>query len=430
MYAQPAVHTNRYSETTCVKSGRLVLKKIAVKQLTVGMFVHGFDERWHKHPFWRSQFLIKDESRLREVQTSGIDQCWIDVSKGQDAPGEKPPESVATTAASSERSAKPRPERVALADELQRAARLRARSAQAMRRMFAEVRLGNAIAPGECISLVDDVVESINRHPDALLSLARLKNADEYTYMHSVAVCALMVALGRQLGLDDVQCREAGMAGMLHDLGKAAMPQDVLNKPGKLTPEEFAIIKQHPVRGYEMLLAGADVSEGVMDVCHHHHERVDGTGYPEGLAGDRISLLARMGAVCDVYDAVTSDRPYKAGWDPAHALSQMATWKGHFDPVIFQSLVKSIGIYPTGSLVRMRSGRLAVVLDQNPAALTKPRVKLFFSTKAGLPIKPQVLDLASAQAVDQIEGRESPENWNFPYLTELWDGDAALKQAR
>jgi HD-GYP domain-containing protein (c-di-GMP phosphodiesterase class II) len=406
-----------------------VLKKVAVNQLTVGMFVHGFDESWHKHPFWRNQFLIKDPSRLREVQASGIPHCWIDVSKGLDLSSEKPPEPAAATVASP-RSPPPKLERAPLSDELQRAARLRARSAEAMRRMFTEVRLGNAIEPGECVSLVDDVVESINRNPDALLSLARLKNADEYTYLHSVAVCALMVALGRQLGFDDAQCHEAGMAGMLHDLGKAAMPQDVLNKPGKLTPEEFAVIKQHPVRGYEMLLAGGDVSEGVLDVCHHHHERVDGTGYPGGLADERISLLARMGAVCDVYDAVTSDRPYKAGWDPAQALSQMATWKGHFDTAIFQSFVKSVGIYPTGSLVRMRSGRLAVVLDQNPAALTRPRVKLFFSTKAGLPLKPQVLDLASPHAADRIEAREPNENWNFPYLTELWDGDAALKQAR
>jgi putative nucleotidyltransferase with HDIG domain len=407
-----------------------VLKKVAVNELTVGMFVHGFDESWHKHPFWRNQFLIKDQSRLREVQASGIPHCWIDVSKGLDLSSEKPQEPTAAAVANLERLPGAKLERVPLSDELQRAARLRARSAQAMRRLFSEVRLGNAIEPGECVSLVDDVVESINRHPDALLSLARLKDADEYTYMHSVAVCALMVALGRQLGLTDAQCHEAGMAGMLHDLGKAAMPQDVLNKPGKLTPEEFEIIKQHPVRGYEMLVTGADVSEGVRDVCRHHHERVDGTGYPDGLRGEGISLLARMGAVCDVYDAVTSDRPYKAGWDPAHALSQMATWKGHFDPVIFQTFVKSVGIYPTGSLVRMRSGRLAVVLDQNPSTLTKPRVKIFFSTKAGLPLKPQVLDLASPHTADQIEARESPENWNFPYLTELWGGDAALKQAR
>jgi HD-GYP domain-containing protein (c-di-GMP phosphodiesterase class II) len=405
-----------------------VLKKITVNQLTVGMFVHGFDASWRNHPFWRNQFPIKDQSRLREVQESGIQHCWIDVSKGRDVSSEKTPELPAAELTNLE--PQPKQERVSLSDELQRAARLRARAAETMRHMFTEARLGNAIEPGECVSLVDDVVESINRHPDALLSLVRLKNADEYTYLHSVAVCALMVALGRQLGLGDAQCHEAGMAGMLHDLGKAAMPQEVLNKPGKLTPAEFEIVKQHPVRGHEMLLAGAHVSEAVMDVCRHHHERVDGTGYPDGLTVEQISLLARMGAVCDVYDAVTSDRPYKAAWDPAQALSQMATWKGHFDPAIFQSFVRSVGIYPTGSLVRMRSGRLAVVLEQNPSTLTKPRVKLFFSTKAGLPLKPQVLDLAAPHAVDQIEARESPENWNFTYLTELWGGDTALRQAR
>ena len=414
-----------------------MLKKIAVNQLTVGMFVHGFEESWLKHPFWRNRFLIKDAATLREIQTSGVKQCLIDISQGQDVPTPQgqdvstPPAPASTPAPAREpaaESAAPRP-RIPLSEELHRAAQLRARSAETMRHMFSEVRLGNAIEPAVCAPLVDDVVESINRHPDALLSLARLKTADEYTYMHSVAVCALMVALGRQLGFGDAQCREAGMAGMLHDLGKAAMPQDVLNKPGKLTEEEFELIKQHPVRGYEMLRAGGAVSEAVMDVCHHHHERYDGTGYPGRLAGEQISLLARMGAVCDVYDAVTSDRPYKAGWDPAHSLAQMASWRGHFDQAVFQMFVKSIGIYPTGSLVRMRSGRLAVVLEQNAAALTRPRVKLFFSTKAGLPLKPQVLDLAAAHTTDQIEAREPPEKWNFPYLTELWDGDAALKQA-
>lgn len=403
-----------------------MLKKIAVNQLTVGMYVDRFEENWLKHPFWRNRFLIKDAARLQEIRASGVQVCWIDLSKGQDVAPDKPEPSVLTKV---EQAAPPKRERKPLAEELQEAARLRARSAEAMRRLFTEVRLGNAIEPGACVSLVDDVVESIDRHPDALLSLARLKNADEYTYMHSVAVCALMVSLGRQLSLNDDQCRDAGMAGMLHDLGKAAMPQDILNKPGKLTNEEFDIIKTHPLRGYEMLLDSTNVSDGAKDVCRHHHERMDGTGYPDALPGDKISLFARMGAVCDVYDAVTSDRPYKAGWDPAHALSQMATWKGHFDSMVFQSFVKSVGIYPTGSLVKMRSGRLAVVLEQNPATLTKPRVKIFFSTKAGLPLEPQVLDLSSAQVNDQIESREAPENWNFPYLNELWGADAALKSA-
>ncbi|HEY4212746.1 MAG TPA: HD-GYP domain-containing protein [Steroidobacteraceae bacterium] len=405
-----------------------MLKKIPVNQLTVGMFIHGFEESWLKHPFWRNKFLIRDEATLREIQKSGVKTCLIDISQGDDVKPVKPLESAATLKVLETPAA--RPKKVEMADELQRAAQLRARSAETMRHMFTEVRLGNAIEPDVCAPLVDDVVESINRHPDALLSLARLKTADEYTYMHSVAVCALMVSLGRQLGFSDGQCREAGMAGMMHDLGKAAMPQDVLNKPGKLTDEEFAIIKQHPVRGYEMLAPGPKITDGVRDVARHHHERFDGTGYPDRLAGEKISQLARMSAVCDVYDAVTSDRPYKAGWDPAHSLSQMASWKGHFDPAIFQMFVKSVGIYPTGSLVRMKSGRLAVVMEQNTAILTKPIVKLFFSTKAGLPLKPQVLDLSNANTSDQIESRELPENWNFPYLTELWDPEGMVQVAK
>jgi cyclic di-GMP phosphodiesterase len=159
----------------------------------------------------------------------------------------------------------------------------------------------------------------------------------------------------------------------------------------------------------------------VLDVCLHHHERMDGTGYPDKQSAETISVFARTGAICEVYDAVTSNRPYKAGWDPAYALTQMASWQGHFDKPMFQSFVRCIGIYPTGSLVRMKSGKLAVVMDQNAAALTKPTVRLFFSTRSGEPIRPEVLNLAT-DSRDQIECPEPPEKWKFAYVNELWDG--------
>jgi HD-GYP domain-containing protein (c-di-GMP phosphodiesterase class II) len=401
------------------KSSRLVLKKVPVNQLAVGMYLHALEGNWLDHPFWRNGFLIQDARTLQKVLESGVQHCFIDVAQGADTPAQPAPAPVRA----SEPTPPPAPkrERVSLADEIEYATRLRTRSAQAMRDLFSEARMGKAIDAGACSSLVEDVAASIDRHPDAFRSLTRLKTADEYTYMHSVAVCALMVSLGRQLGLDDAQCREAGLAGMLHDVGKALMPQDVLNKPGKLTPEEFDIIKTHPRRGYELLLSAKNIPAGALDVCLHHHERYDGTGYPERQAAENISQVSRMGAICDVYDAVTSNRPYKAGWDPAFAITQMASWQGHFDREIFRSFVRCIGIYPTGSLVRMRSGRLAVVLEPNAEALTKPRVKLFFSTKSGEPIKPEVVDLAT-DARDQIEGPESPEKWRFPYLEELWAG--------
>jgi putative nucleotidyltransferase with HDIG domain len=254
-----------------------------------------------------------------------------------------------------------------------------------------------------------------------LISLARLKTADDYTYMHSVAVCALMVALARQLGLDEKETREAGMAGLLHDLGKALMPMEVLNKPGKLTDEEFAIIKTHPVEGHRLLVEGKTASATVLDVCLHHHEKVDGSGYPDRLPADRISLHAKMGAVCDVYDAITSNRPYKAGWDPAESIRKMTEWsKGHFDERVFQAFVKSIGIYPTGSLVKLTSGRLAVVVEQSEKSLLAPRVKAFFSTKSQVYIPPELIDLSRPGTTEKIVGREDAAKWGIKNLDELW----------
>jgi putative nucleotidyltransferase with HDIG domain len=286
--------------------------------------------------------------------------------------------------------------------------------------MFQEVRLGNSFDPETCAPLVADVVDSVHRNSDALVSLSRLKLADEYTYLHSLTVCALMVSLGKQLGFDQAECHEAGMAGLMHDLGKAAMPMEIINKPGKLTPEEFEIIRGHPQRGYEMLLAAGVTNAAVLEVCRHHHERMDGAGYPGRLAGDKLSLLVRMSAICDVYDAITSNRPYKAGWDPAESLAQMASWKGHFDEDVLRVFIRSLGIYPTGSLVRLHSGRLAVVISQNAGKLTAPMVKVFFSTNSGTQLKREVLDLHAPGCSDRIVAREPPEKWPFGNLENLW----------
>jgi putative nucleotidyltransferase with HDIG domain len=397
-----------------------MLKKIAISQLQTGMFVDKVDAPWFQHSLWKTRFLIKDRETLTRVRTCGAKDCWIDTSHGKDVSAPITP-TPSTTRVEAAPVAKPVVRR-SMGDELITASDIIKRSKAAVVSLFAEARMGNAVNTSECEPLVNDIVGSVDRNGDALISLCRLKIADEYTYMHSVSVCALMVSLGRQLGLDEATCRDAGMAGLLHDLGKAAIPQDILNKPGKLTDDEFTVVKSHPVKGYETLLASGVENERVLDVCRHHHEKMDGSGYPDKLNAENISLVARMSAVCDVYDAVTSNRPYKAGWDPAESVSRMASWQGHFDPVVLQTFIKTIGIYPTGSLVRMASGKLAIVVEQNAAKLTAPKVKLFFSTKSGMPLEPRLVNLMESHVTDKIVARESPENWNFnfAYLNDLW----------
>lgn len=405
-----------------------MLKRISTAQLRTGMYLHEFCGSWMEHPFWRQKFLLKNPADLRRILDSGIREVWIDTAKGLDVPeGEAAiDETQAETEANAQLEAaavQPLPsfEATPLARELVHAEKICARAREAVTSVFQEARMGRALEADTLLPLVAEITGSVARNPGALISLARLKHKDEYTYMHSVAVCALMASLSRQLGLDEEHTREAGLAGLLHDLGKALIPDEILNKPGKLSDSEFNTIKGHPLRGAELLQGSQGAGTIPFDVCLHHHEKMDGTGYPHRLAGEQISLFARMGAVCDVYDAITSDRPYKAGWSPAEAMHKMAGWcNGHFDEQIFRGFVKAMGIYPTGSLVRLASGRLGVVMEQNPSELLKPRIKAFFSLQKQQHISPEVVDLALPSNQDRIVAREDAEKWGFRGLDALW----------
>lgn len=379
------------------------------------------------HPFWNTQFLLEDPDDLAGLMSSQVRELWIDTAQGLDAQGARTEAEVVASTEELMHDTAVRdvraPTHEALDVEIARAARICGRARSAVVSLFAEARMGRAITTAQLTPLVDEIASSVLRNPGVLISLARLKTKDDYTYMHSVAVCGLMISLGRQMGLPESDMREIGLAGMVHDLGKAEVPDEILNKPGKLTEQEFNTIKNHPAAGHRMLLEGQGVGTIPLDVCLHHHEKFDGSGYPEGLADKAISLYAKMGTVCDVYDAITSTRPYKAGWSPAEALSKMVEWsEGHFDRAIFQAFIKCLGIYPVGSLVRLESGLLAVVLETSNRSLLTPSVKTFYCTRRKERLHPKIIDLSRAGARDKITNWEAPGNWPFPDLDELWSG--------
>lgn len=407
-----------------------MLKKIKPSDVRLGMYIEKIRGNWLEHPFWRKSFKISEQKDLDKLINCGLDEIWIDTRKGLDVEvceksNLETPESSNALIADSDKQiteiteitevpqpAKKTLSQIPVEEELSTAKKIHGKAKKIVTTVFNDVRMGKALEIEEAALLVDEINQSIERNPNALLSLIRLKSIDEYTYLHSVAVCMLMIALGRQLDLNGDQLKQAGIAGLLHDIGKMAVPNEVLNKPGKLTDEELNIIREHPQRGWEILKSCYQVNESALDVCLHHHEHMDGQGYPEKLSGDALTLFARMGAVCDVYDAITSERCYKKAWMPAEAIRKMAAWEnGHFDETVFHAFVKTIGIYPNGTLLKLKSGRLGVVIEQSRKSLTIPVIKIFFSIRAGAHIPVEILDLS--KATDSIENIEDPLKWHL-----------------
>ncbi|AKR42386.1 HD-GYP domain-containing protein [Methylophilus sp. TWE2] len=419
-----------------------MLKTIAVKDVRMGMYIHALKGPWMDHPFWTSQFVLTDPEDLKKLLASPIKEVVIDTVWGKDVADNEakdneispmtdkemamleldgpvedlPPLKSSTVETPVFNSVKLKT--ATLEAEREQAAKIIASSRQAVASMFNDLRMGKAIETEVVMPIVEEISASVARNVHALISLVRLKTADDYTYMHSVAVCALMAALARELKLSETEVKQAGLAGLMHDMGKAGIPLPILNKPGSLTDNEFHVIQEHPKLGYDMLLK-ANISDPVtLDVCLHHHEKIDGSGYPEKLTSNQISLFAKMGGICDVYDAVTSARAYKPAWEPGMALKRMASWNGHFDPVVFKAFVKSLGIYPIGTVVILKSGRLAVVVKQNTHSLLKPVVKAFFSTKSRIHIP--VIELDLSKNMDEIVGNESVDNWGIGNIDHLW----------
>ena len=414
-----------------------MLKRIAVEDLQPGMFVNELCGSWIEHSLWRSRFRVDTPDDVLRVQKSGVRQVWIDTDKGVDAPAARPGASLeeaqaridATLAQAARvaREAGNSPRRVSSEEEAPRAKALLARARPALLGLFASAREGERLDLDQAREIVAGVHASVARNSGSLISLARLRVADDYTSLHAIAVSAMMSGLARQLGMDDEGVREAGLAGLLLDIGKARIPSKILRKPGALTEEEFEVMRSHAEKGHELLCGMGIASHAVLDVCLHHHEKLDGSGYPHALRGDAIGEMARMGAICDTYDAITASRPYRreAGMSPAEAVRKMAEWTtDQYDERVFQAFVKTVGVFPIGSAVLLACGRLGVVVENHEHALLRPRVKVFFSTQSKVRIAPEVVDLSHPASQNRIVSRVEPAEYGLTRIDEVWASEA------
>ena len=286
-----------------------------------------------------------------------------------------------------------------------------------------EAKLGKQIDMGEVERIVERMTASVLNNKDALVSLLRIKDKDEYTYTHCVAVSALCISFSERLGHNHKEIKAVGIGGLLHDIGKVKIPNEILKKPGPLTQKEFEIMKKHVHHGYCMLQDATRIEDSSICVTTHHHERLDGTGYPAGLKGDEISAFGQLAAIVDIYDALTSERCYKGAMPPTDALKKIFEWSPvYLNRDLVERFITHVGIYPIGTVVRLESGLIGVVVGHGENGLLYPTVRAVFDTKANKRIDPFDINLSKAPiggCSDRIVACESAAKYKIDFLAHL-----------
>jgi len=363
-----------------------MIKKVQTKKLKPGMFVSDFDCGWIENPFFSSTLKITKEAEVEKIVDAGIHTVYIDTDQGDDMKDsiaeEEAEKKIEEDFMKIDMSEPLVRKSVAVKEEAHKAKKIQKEAMKIVNSFMEDSKVGKPVDVEKVDEVVEDMVDSIFRNKDALEILGKVRDADKYTFQHSVNVCVLMVSFAKSIGLKRAVINDIGKGALLHDIGKMHVPGAVLNKPGKLTDAEFDIMRSHVVHSARILKDTPGIPQIALAVASQHHERFDGTGYPNKLKGDQISPYGQMASIVDVYDALTANRVYHKGMVSADGLKKLFEWsKFHFNADYVQKFIRSIGIYPTGSLVKLKSGRLAVILEQGESDLTKPVIKIIYDSK-------------------------------------------------
>lgn len=394
-----------------------MIKTISVKQIRKGMYIHELNCSWLDHPFARNQFKITEPEDIKKLLKSGIKTLKIDTDKGLDIETDPDQQkqttetkAIADNEAPPGTSAQNRKKPKSLKTIRTKAKEVKKQAEGLISTIMSDVKLGQQVKMQEVTSIVNDMSESVLDNHNALLGLSRIRHWDAYTFEHSVNIGVLMMSFAKSRGMSEAIIHDVGVGGFLHDIGKTLTPDEILNKPDKLTDEEFVIMRRHVVDSRIILEKTPGINQNALDVAALHHEKYDGSGYPNGWKEDEISEIGQMSAIVDVYDALTADRCYHKGQDPSVVLKRMLSWAGsHFNPQLLQEFIQCVGIYPPATLVMLNEKYLAVVYENGQNLLT-PRVVIFLNTRTRETIEPKLVDLA-VQDKYKITSSESDKQW-------------------
>ncbi|MBL3555984.1 MULTISPECIES: HD-GYP domain-containing protein [Marinobacter] len=395
-----------------------MIKRIPVSALRVGMYITDLNNDWIPHNTQRRRGVIKKEETIERIRQIGVEYVYIDVSRGLDSQDSEPAHDVdRRNEKALQRAGELSPgvfKRVSVSEEMVFAQQVHSHAQGLVGNLMNNVKIGAAIDIAPIHQLADELQSSIFRNANALSCLGRIRAKDNYLLEHSVNLSVLMSLFGNYRKLPADALHQTIVGALLHDIGKILTPDEILHKPGRLTPEEFEVMKAHARHSRDILTATEGIGELAIMTAAEHHERLDGSGYPEGLKGDEISEYGRMVAITDVYDAITSDRVYHKGMTPTQGLKKLLEWSnGHLDPALVKEFIRCVGLYPIGSLVLLESGRLGVVVETNEDDQRLPVVRVMYNTRFRLPITVESIDLAKPGTQDRIVRSVDPEEYRI-----------------
>ena len=395
-----------------------MIKRIPVSALKVGMYITDLNNDWIPHNTQRRRGVIKKEDTVEKIRQMGVNYVYIDVSKGLDSQDSEPAHEVDRRNESAlQHAGEQTPgvfKRVAVAEEMVFAQQVHHQAQGLVGNLMNNVKLGGAIDIAPIHQLADELQSSILRNANALSCLGRIREKDNYLLEHSVNLSVLMSLFGNYRKLPPDALHQTIVGALLHDIGKILTPDDILHKPGRLTPEEFEVMKAHARHSRDILKSTEGIGELTIMTAAEHHEHLDGSGYPEGLKGEEISVYGRMVAITDVYDAITSDRVYHKGMPPTQGLKKLLEWSGtHLDAGLVTEFIRCVGLYPIGSLVLLESGRLGVVIETNDEDQRLPVLRVMYNTRFRMPITVDTLDLAKPGTQDRILSSVDPEDYKI-----------------
>jgi HD-GYP domain-containing protein (c-di-GMP phosphodiesterase class II) len=375
--------------------------KIPIDKLALGMFVTAIDHQ-HGKVAIGNPGQIKHRDAIIKLKKNNIALVWVDIERSSETCGLKK-----TNRSSSAARPLVRKATVTRESKQTQAKKLLAEAKALIKKVMSETFEGKAIEVGQLEDVADKMIESVMDDADAFKCISALRTKDAYLLEHSINVAFLLVTFGKHIGLDREMLKQMAVGGILHDIGKIKVNNEILHKPGKLTAEEFEHMKLHQVYAVEIMSETKGLSQVSIDVCLMHHEKLDGRGYPNGLTEQQLPQHGRMSCIVDIFDALTATRCYKEAMSPAAAFKILISLTPlHLDQKLVYEFIRCVGIYPIGSLVKLSDERVGIVWKSKGRDALHPIVKCFYSLKHKRYTDVTMVDLSKSEL--HIERGVSP----------------------